>query len=414
MHTTGVNALLLSACLLPQGAKPLDELIARTNALERFVAVYRVSRPEDAEKIQLRMQYLAPDNLRLELSDTTVICLRAGVMDLRSAVPGSPPSFIHVPMAEMASERSLALAAVVHTEFPALAAVWPADADCGGQFQLNLSKTPDGTRENVDLSVSYLCPRKSLLGWLESLPAAAAGAPQDGEHTGFPTPAGGTVTLSTRSGFVESVRKKDESGEPSFRLESLDFEPKLAAETFTVPPPSADAVDGSADFGARWQETLTSMWSRRLVGWLSARVSEGKLEWNADARVHARKTMGALFSDGIALESQPWMAATRDRVEKFGTWLAERHAALAPADKAAREQLEATVRDARAKLAEILGQMVENRVAGLGISEDDVHDAELRQSLLELEQGAFRGAFAKALQEPALASFDERIERAKR
>jgi hypothetical protein len=415
-------SLLIAACALLQDASPkkapgaalFDELIRKTNALQSFVAVYRASRPESSERITVRMEYLAPDNMKLDFSGSTIVSMRAGVMDLRSAVAGEPPNFVHVPMAEMASERSLALAAVVHTEFPALAKEWTSTWDCGGQLLLSVSPSADGTAENVDLSLSYACPRKALLGWLETLPAGGAGTSQDDEHVVFPTPAGGVVTLNTRSGFVESLAKKNENGEAAFRLESLDVAPKLTAESFAVPAPSAAAIDGSAPFAGRWHEMLTAMGGRRFVGWVSERVADKKLAWDADARVHARKALGVLYTDGIALESQPWMAATQDRVEKFATWLAQRYAALPAGDKAKREEIDATIKEARATLVKTLDQMLENRVAGLNIPEETVPDAELRQSLLELEQGATRSAFAKALHEPAVASFDERIERVKR
>jgi hypothetical protein len=194
-------------------------------------------------------------------------------------------------------------------------------------------------------------------------------------------------------------------------MKTLD--PKLDDHSFDVPDPPADASDTSAQASAGLQQTTTFALRGAFFAWISRHVSDGKIEWNAEARAHGRKALEALHSDGIAMESGPWITETKKWIEKTGSWFHDRYAGLAKTDEAARGELEAKAQENRKRLFDGLQRLLKERVSHLAIDAAVVPDATLRASLLEIEEASVQAAFEHSLQTPLLESFDAQVERAK-
>jgi hypothetical protein len=274
-----------------------DELIRKTNELRAFVAVYRVHAPGATEENggpTLRITFLAPDEMKLEFPGHLLTCVRMGIMEFRGESQDGKSMTAHVVLSESTMKRYHRFANLVCSELSASTSDWPTETDCGPELQMKFSPSEKVDEENFQFMVSYACSRTSVLGWLEAWKVRTDARIENGDHIVFTTPKGCVVTLSTRTGFVESIRKRKSEGVISFELESLDLDPNLKAASFDLPAPAADAVDSSEQFSRQWHNAITQSQRWKLFKWISGHVSDGKMEWNADARVHVRKVLEVL------------------------------------------------------------------------------------------------------------------------
>jgi hypothetical protein len=318
-----------------------------------------------------------------------------------------------VPFAEQSQERWRRFTAVLRAEFGKAADDWPATMSYGPEVDMKILPDGGGTKENFQFQVDYVASRTAVLGWLESFKRWSGTRSEDDDHIVFRSARGAEISLSKRTGFIDSIRKQKENGVSSIDLESLDLDPKLDDHSFDLPKRSPEASDGSAQISATMEQVSTLALRKELFSWISLHVSDGKIGWNADARAHVRAALAALHSDGITLEREPWISDTRKWIESTGGWLREHYAALAKSDDATRGELEARARGFRDKLFDSLQRILKARVSGLEIRAAFVPDATLRSSLLELEQASVEVAFEHSLQNPLLEAFDAQVERAK-
>jgi hypothetical protein len=128
-------------------------------------------------------------------------------------------------------------------------------------------------------------------------------------------------------------------------------------------------------------------------------VSDGKIDWNAEARAHIGKVLQAIHSDAITLENEPWIAETKQWIESAGTWM--------------RGEFEAKAQEARKDLFDRLQALLKSRLANLEIQPTTVPDATLRASLLDLERSSIEAALEHSVQDPLLEAFDAQVQRAK-
>jgi hypothetical protein len=283
----------------------------------------------------------------------------------------------------------------------------------GAQVELRITPDEKGAKDRLDFKVEYVSSRTAILGWLEMFKKWSGTRIEDDAHVVFRTPRGSELSLSKRTGFLDSIRKETQDGPSSMDLETLDLDPKLDDHSFDLPAPPADAADGSAQVSAGFQQATTEELRSALFAWISRHVSDGKIEWNAEARVPVRKALEAIYSDGVTLANAPWIDETKKWIESTGDWLRDRYAGLAKTDDAGRGELEAKAQETRDKLFDSLQRLLKSRVSILDINATVVPDASLRSSLGELEHTAVETAFEHSLQDPLLESFDAKVERAK-
>jgi hypothetical protein len=413
---------MLLACAFAQDAAPakavdaalLDGLIQKTNDLRAFVAVYRVHVPEQTGDLSIRITFRAPDEMKCELPGHAFMCAREGSLDVQTPSSDGKSMVASVPFDEQIQGRWTRFTDVLHAEFSEATDDWTATMSSGALIDMRITPDGEGAKENFQFQVDYVCFRTAVLGWLEMFKRWTGTQTEDEEHIVFRTSRGSEVSLSKRTGFIDSIRKQKKEGVSTIELETLDLDPKLDAHSFDVPEPPAGATDASAQFSASLQLAATLALRRELFAWASRHVSDKKIEWNAEARAHFRRALAALHADGIALEMEPWISETKKWIESTGAWLHERYAGLSKTDDAARGELEAKAQEARDKLAGRLERASTGRVSNLNIDATVVPDPTLRSSLLELERAAVETTFEHSLQSPLLESFDAQVERAKK
>jgi hypothetical protein len=412
---------ILLACALAQDAPQtkvpdaalFDELIRKTNELKAFVAVYRMRSSDQEEEGSIRITFRAPDEMMCEFVGVGVFCGREGSLEVRMSPPQGKSMVASVPFAEQSNERWSRFTTVMRAEFPTGSSDWPANMSYGTQVGMSITPLGEGTKEEFQFSVQYGIPRTAVLEWLERFKAWTGTRSEDDEHVVFRTSRGADVSLSKRTGFIDSIHKKSQDGELSFELKTLDLDPKLDDHAFDLPHAPVDASDVSAEFAAQMQQVTTIGLRRAVFAWISRLVTDGKMEWNAEVRTHVRKALEALHSDAINTENEPWISETKKWIESTGNWMRERYVDWAKADEAARGELEAKTQEARTRLFNRLQALLKSRAANLEIQATLVPDATLRSSLLDLERNALEAALEHSLQGPLLESFDAQVQRAK-
>jgi hypothetical protein len=395
------------ACALAQGAPEakdpdaalFDALIQMTDDLQSFVAVYRVHVAKQADDFSIRITFRAPGEMRCDMAGKAEMCLRDGTLEARTSSSDGKPMVASVPFAEQASERWSRLTDVLHQEFAAAASDWPTAMSYGPQVAMNIAPDGQGLKENFQFNVQYAFPRKAVLGWLEAFKDWSGTKTEDEEHIVFRTSRGSEVSLSKRTGFIDSIRKRNEDGDSSFVLEKLELDPKLDEHSFELSAAAADATDASDAISAQLQRATTHESRRELFAWIARHVSDGKIEWNAEARAHIGKVLQAIHSDAITLENEPWIAETKQWIESSGSWM--------------RGEFEAKAQEARKNLFDRLQALLKTRLANLEIQPTTVPDATLRASLLDLERSSIEAALEHSVQDPMLEAFDAQVQRAK-
>jgi hypothetical protein len=413
-------ALVLALAQDPPAAKPpdpavLDALARKTNALAAFVADYEARAGEKGEPTAVRVLYRAPGDAKIVLGKEAVYRIHGGFLDVRLARAGEPPVAARVEMEKPMVERSARLAAAIRAEFPSAAESKDSTGSPGVRFDLAISGDPGSNAKSLQFTASYSRSNPVRLGWLQDLasePAASAG----GDRLLFAEPFGNEgiyYPLSTDTGFLEKVESRQAGGVSSFQLVKLDLAPKLSDADFDLPARPADALDASASFAERFHQVQTDLLRRDLFGRIARLVASKELAWDPAARDRLGRVLEVLHADAWTLESAVWTGEMRRRMDEFAGWLREKLRDPALAADAARKQLEESVAEWRRSLPISAAAGIDARLAKLEIAADVVEDEALRKDFLWIERAAVGKTLEKALVEPLLRDFDQKIEQAR-
>lgn len=412
-----IASLVLACSILQsrsQGKPPdpalIDELIRKTNDLRGFLAEYKAS--DDSESHTIRIAYRAPDEFRFEM-EGMMLAGRGGVVDVRLAAPDAKPAWARVSMAEKSEERARALSEAIETEFGAGAASWKLSAECGPLLEMRLKPIDGGQRDQFDVSMSYLCPRGPVLGWLETIQRSTHWTAEGDDHLVLRSPRGSEISVSGRTGFVEWMRRKDERGSASVELASLDLAPKFEHGEFELPEPAPEAQDVSEAFGRQSGQVLTVAFGKKAYDWIAEQVAAGKLGWDAGAREHTRRVVNALLAVEIASDSRRWTDNTRTWIEGLGKWIGECRRAASSGGAALPDEVEARIHESREKMLETIRSAEGSRLNGSLLVSDKVSDSKLRKDLEDIADEAWTKTFARIVHDPLVNAFDDTVERAK-
>ena len=399
---------LLQGTAAPKPPDPalLADLVARTNAVQAFVAEYRARAAGQEEPTVVRVLYGAPDRALIRFGTETTYRIHGGFLDVLGTRPGQPPIAAHVALDQPMRERLARLAAAMRTRFPAAAESWKDAGTAGVRFDLSVRETA------LELTASYVRPSTGLLGWLEEL-ASAPCSPADGGRLVFDRGAGTRFTLSTATGFVEKVETGAAGGGSAFELAALDLEPALGDDAFALPPRPADALDASASFAERVQQVQTKKHRRDVLTGVARLVAAKELAWDDAAKANLAAVLEVLHADAWMLENEVWASEMRRRMDEFSAWLGERLRDPALSDAASRAKLEESVAEWRKSLPLSAAAGLEQRLSELAVDSDMTPDVKLAQDFAAIERAAVEKTLGTGLVEPLLREFEAKIAQAR-
>jgi hypothetical protein len=389
-------------------AVAVSELVRKSNDLRGFVAVYKVS--TDKATSTWRFAYRAPDEFRYEVMGMLMVG-RRGTVDIRATPPGGKPSWARVSAADASAERASALSSAIATEFPAIGSSWSLNQNWGPMFEVGMTTVDDGRHDRFDLTFAQVCPRGSLFGWLEKF-LDSSDASVEGERFVVRTPRGSEVRISARTGFIESMHRKDDRGSASIDLESLDLDPKLEPGEFDAPEPEPGAKDESESFRIQSGQTITAALGKKSCGWISERVASASLAWDADSRRHARKVLEALLAAELTSDSRRWTGETRKWIDGLGKWVGDCRMSAPNGGAVLPDEVETKLHQSRDRLLETIRSAENSRLRGASLA-SEVADPRLRKDLEDLADEAWTAAFARVVHDPLVEAFDDTVARAK-
>ena len=418
-------AILALACVLRQEPSKAadvnalyDALIKRTNELESFLAVYKATTSSDDKVDSIRIAYRAPDELRFEGKGHQIIA-RNGVITTRTTAPDGKESWARVAWEESSEERCASLSKSIAVEFERQRTSWSCGLDCGQRFELEIGKTDGGRHDRFGLQLGYACPREALLGWLQdfkwveeskrSLEVVAEGD----DRRVMKTPNGSAVTLSMRTGFLESMVRKDDRGTATIELETLDLHPKFDDDTFDPGAKPEGVEDISAALTNHVGEQQTVALEDTFAEWISSQVGSKSLEWNDDSRTHAEKVFETIAGDAITSRTQTWQSKTKQWIEHVGEWIRSAYAPGGGKQPELEAAIEARIEEGRRNLVESLNGYEKKGPSSPFFTAGSVPDADLRTDLDGLLLKAWAKAFERVLHDPMLEAFDEAVSKAK-
>jgi hypothetical protein len=415
--------LLLVACAACQeapkprapDAKVFDELIRKTNAMKAFVAEYHVRVPGDEHEKSIRIVYRAPGEMRIDIEDWMSLEMRDGVLEICGTAPGGSGSALtgRVAIGDMESEHRAKLREIVRAELPILAKDWEAGFDCGVILKLDVRPSRTDEKEDFQFQAGYDSRRTALLSWLEAW-KSRDDVRYDGEdHLVVSTPRGARLSLSTKTGFIDSIEKELHGETFRFELASLDLDPKIDAKQFDLPPPPKDAKDASRALSSSLLESVFHSHRVALYQCIAAHVGDKSLPWDAETREHVRKILARFDENSFTAANAELIGHIREVVGQLGSAARERYKEVGTTDGEARGKLDAQYDAQRKSMAEQFEKQSRSMYSDMTISERTVPDAALRESLQEIDRRVFEETFAHVIADPLLELFDETISKAK-
>jgi hypothetical protein len=381
-----------------------DALIRKTNELEAFVAVYKAKSTETEES--LRIVYRAPGELQFSGLGLQMTA-RDGVMTVRT-----PSSWAQGEWQSIVDRRSAVLSGVIETEFGKSRETWIQQFDCGPVLQMELPVVDEGKHDRFKFNVNYMCPRGDLLQWIETFEQSEDVIADGDERRVMKTPRGSAVTLSMRTGFIESMIRNDDRGSASIVLEALDLHPKFDEKTFEPATRPQGVEDKSAAMATQLGQVITQTLAKRVGVWISDRVKAGAFEWNPDTRARVERVLERLFGEAITSETEPWQTTTKDWIAQAAAWLRTSYPA-AKNDPEQTGKIDERIQEGRKHLIDAIEGIAQHRPPGPLFVSREVGDPDLRNALESVQEEAWTQAIARVLHDPLLEAFDDAVSKAK-
>ncbi len=369
---------------------------------------------------QWRAAYRAPNELRFEGEGQKMIA-RNGVITVLKTTPDGKDVWARVGWEELSSERCGSLSRSIAAEFERQRTSWSSGLDCGPMFRLELgkSKTDGGKHDRFRFELGYDCPRVALLQWIEEFQLF-------GEHKGFVevvaegddrrvlrTPNGSEVTLSMRTGFLESLLRKEDRGTARMELETLDLHPKFDDHEFDPVAKPEGVEDVSAAYANQLGDRLADQLEDKFGDWISSQVGSKSLEWSADCRAHAGRVFETIAGDAITARTRDWQSKARQKIEHIGQWIRSAYASGGGKQPELEATIKARIEESRRTLVESLNEYEKKGPTSPFFDADSIPDADLRTDLDGLLLKAWAKTFERVLHDPMLEAFDDAVSKAK-
>lgn len=393
--------LALAVCAAPQeGAdaarERLQALVASTNDLKGFRAVYLLARGEE-ELGRVELSYLAPDRLLLtNRSDQgwADVCLDGERLWMASESPGA---------GELAGAFALDDAGGVFEEaLSELAETFPRpEGQVDVSVRLAWGVNLESDKTEFDLSVSYVrAGEERLLGWLQTMLAAEGELALENGMLVHTMPRV-RAEVDAQTGFLKSLLLTGSDGEVrDLRLVELDLEGPFDGDRFLRPEPSEAARDISD--ALRAQVIKPASLRADCLLQIDSELKRGRA-WDEATKAGTRDFLAALHRPVLAANVARWRASVLKGIDEFAAELdAKRQEGVDEAE------LTETIDARRAQLvestAETRTRLVESLAAATRNDAPSAHWVDVRS----LEDEVLAELFREEVEEPLLAAFDER------
>jgi hypothetical protein len=381
----------------------LASLIARTNALRSFRAVYTLTK--DGRKMErLEVIYDAPDRARVHRQAIDgQLDQRMWILDLAMHRRGLDEQGRDVGSdLDFAANELAPLTEILEhldAEFPA-----PEPRPrLGVGFDIlpHVASGPEDDQK-VDFAVHRTWgEREAMLGWLPWARRAGMQSELTKDQIVARDAKGTTWAISRSSGFLERVEAPQSGGANTVLLESLVVDEAIDEAAFRVPPRSeASNVDTTA-FLIPLSLNVRGTILRRLA----AAKEAGGASWDADRQEGAKALLGSVHAQLASHLGRTYCDASRRRITEYAEWLGDRVEATG-GDEATLEGLDQAFEEWRARFID----SAERRMWQILEDRHMRPPGDFPESLLELDRAAAEGAFREQVIAPLLTELDERVD----
>lgn len=283
-------------------------------------------------------------------------------------------------------------------EFP-LGAPNPDDLAEGTAFDLVASfEKPD---QSFGFQVNWFTTRQHFLLWLRT--AEWADAKREGEELVRTLSDGSVIALSTRTGFIQRMRRPDGS-----HLDLVELEDFADDADFILPAPKPDTRELISDVSAH---------KSQIVGLLRRILIYSRLTYETDtASDEFKAKLTRVFTVLLTSELTVWSEGLNKNVgtyvDQFAAWCGDRFKATAN-DPSARKELEGVIAERRKFYADKLAGELQYHAVVKAQAEELGAKPELIAKITDIERAVHEDLAQRVGIGPFLARFDEAIATAK-
>jgi len=410
-------AALGASCSPPAESQPetVERLIAGTEGVDSFVALYQVTSSDGAQSI-LRLVYQAPDKAKMEITaavSETVPALSSsmivgGELSMAASMGPDQNGSAKVDLKPLV-ERGREVDRLLDELFPAPDAA-PPSAE-GVTFSLDWGEKNAAGKPYVTFGVAYVGRRKALLGWLPRLREIPCreGATDTLDYELVDT---FTIELSKQTGFIERVTGEYEDRKSTFVLHDLQVHAEIDPSEFQPHEVSPQAVDLTSQIVKPIAETALAAQRELAFERVDSGVAGGRTVWDEGARANLGRVLQLAHAQASPHVFRDWTEDSRGRVGQLQKHLQE-ELQKDGADRSKIEQESAKLRTELVSTLEHLrgayGQQLEVPMRDAGGDDGEGRDVARAQEYLEIDRQAAALAFEEQVAKPILAYFDEQI-----
>jgi len=393
-------ALALALLVAPQQEQEpsieeeLDALIAKTNALETFHAVYRAEAPseEDGDGAVFDLFYEAPDRARVSITareeggGPSMVFWVVQNRLVSHVVQDGEEQWRVIEMRPPESWR------ILDELFP------PEELPLSPGVDLWLQLAPEG----INLSFRYNeWGRYEVLNWLSQMKAPETSVVREPSQLVW-SGEGWRALLSRESGFL--TRIEAESRGRTLILDELRLDEELDPGLMELPESARD-LEPDEDSERASRQTFKLGYLRDAAFQRVERALRAEERtWNETTRADWRTFLVALQREMIMARHAKWIAQLSAQVVEFEAGLRSRLARDPTPER--RAELRKFAEERRAKLGEGFDQAEAQWIDGLAAIEADT---EPRQELFDVELEVIEEVCDELLRKPILDDFDARV-----
>jgi hypothetical protein len=375
----------------------VQRLANETKRLKGYTAKYHgVSK---GDELTVRVVYRAPGDARLAAETkegTMATWILNGHMFLQADLTDGPVASDFDFRAAVEDEDGFYRA--LEREFP-MDVPGPDDLAEGTAFDLVASlKKPE---RSFGFQVNWFTTRHHFLLWLR--PAEWADAKQEGEELVRTLSDGSVIALSTRTGFIQRMRRPDGS-----HLDLVEFKDSADDADFVLPSPKPGTRDVMSDVSAHKPEFVSFLRRCLIYGHLTYEKDTDSDEFKAKlTRVYV-----VLLTSELTVWSEGLNKNVGAYVDQFAAWSEDRFKATAN-DPSARKELEGVIAERRKFYADKLAAELQYHEIDKAKAEELGAKPELIAKITDIERAVHEDLAQRLGIEPFLAKFDDAIAAAK-
>ena len=389
----------------PKIAARIEELIAKTDQYEHFVARYRI-RGDGRPDAELRLSYSAPDRARLQIeaADARVdMVFRDTVCEMCTTGGNEAPTYSRVRNSDAEPVDRELVRARLRELIPGTA---PEARPAGKEhviFRFSIPSDCSTFDFNLGMGSGPLCvwleqlsKDKPKLEWADADHAQIVWSPCEDKR----------ILLSAENGFVVRLEKgHGDSRSIPIELLELDVAGGGDPALYGSPQPAEGARDDSAEAEAGFSRAGFKEGRRELFYTLARRLDAGGVEWS-EARADG---CGAILR-AIAERELPTIARSYSaRIEAMGKRVAEVLAEGAAGDPAGLEQVRGGAAQSRERVEQQLSKDMDSLYASRYPPGYCKSRPALSDELTAIEKRWVGEAYAELVTKPVLAEFDAKV-----